>query len=240
MRRLSRLTFRVFVGVELLLAFSILRDVANVTTTRSVLACPHRRGRRRMPPSDSTSRRRESCRRLRSATTSGLPSASRIPGRRRCTSICGRPVRRRMRSAGATAAPTGARARRVVDHDPRLRHDSRRPRRTGTGWRRTVDLGRSASRQFAARHASRCWRSSSFAPIGDPDCAPAGAVPRRRVRHRVLRSRSPRSKSACARSATAHRRRSWPSVTIWARCGRIRAGSSRLGTAAAFARRSTT
>ena len=34
MRRLSRLSFRVFVGVELLLALSILRDVANVTTTR--------------------------------------------------------------------------------------------------------------------------------------------------------------------------------------------------------------
>jgi hypothetical protein len=37
MRRLSRLSFRVFVGVELLLALSILRDVANVTTTRLYL-----------------------------------------------------------------------------------------------------------------------------------------------------------------------------------------------------------
>jgi GDSL-like Lipase/Acylhydrolase family len=38
MRRLSRLAFRVFVGVELLLACSILRDVANVTTTRLYLS----------------------------------------------------------------------------------------------------------------------------------------------------------------------------------------------------------
>jgi hypothetical protein len=37
MRRLSRLALRVFVGVELLLALSILRDVANVTTTRLYL-----------------------------------------------------------------------------------------------------------------------------------------------------------------------------------------------------------
>ena len=37
MRRLSRLALRVLVGVELLLALSILRDVANVTTTRLYL-----------------------------------------------------------------------------------------------------------------------------------------------------------------------------------------------------------
>src|SRR5258706_7601346 len=37
MRRLSRLLLRIFVGLELLLALSILHDIANVTTTRLYL-----------------------------------------------------------------------------------------------------------------------------------------------------------------------------------------------------------